>query len=142
MTEEEGQRAVNEEQVQETKQLIMANPNVTTQPLQLLVFPIELTPQDVSIEDIMNENTDLRYDLAVSGGQHRVLAIKNLQEESPHFLTEHKQVGRLDAQVMFSFICCNFFGYKLVPCCVADLCPWSDEEHAEFDCRCSDTDGN
>ena len=142
MTEEEGQRAVNEEQVQETKQLIMANPNVTTQPLQLLVFPIAMTPEDVSIVDIMDENAALRYDLAVSGGQHRVLAIKSLEDESPDFLTEYKQVARLDAQVMFSFICCDFFGYKLVPCCVADLCPWSDEGHAGFDCRRSDTDGN
>ena len=101
MTEDEGQRAVNEEQVLETKQLIIANPNVTTQPLQLLVFPIALTPNNVSIEDIMDKDAALQYDLAVSGGQHRVLALKNLQEQSPHFFAEHTQLGRLDAQVIF-----------------------------------------
>lgn len=110
MTEEEGQRAVNEEQVLETKQLIISNPNVTTQPLQLLVFPIDLTPKDVSIGDIMDEDATLRYDLAVSGGQHRVLALKSLHDQSPHFFAEHTQLGRLDAQVIFSFMYCSCFG--------------------------------
>ena len=108
MTADEGQRSVDEEQVKEIAQLIRDNPNATVQPMQLIVMPTTFGPTELSIPDITDANKTLRYELAVSGGQHRLLASAVVRKES-EFFKNHKHLVSHDAQVFYLLHCFAWF---------------------------------
>lgn len=113
MTSEEGQRQIDMDQVEEIKNLILENPNVTTQPLQTIAMPTSTKPADVAIADIIDPLRAplLSYTLAVSGGQHGFFA-STLVRDKHQAYKNHKNLIRHDAQVIVPFVTLHFYRFQ------------------------------
>ena len=82
MTKAEGQRAIDRHQVAEIESEIAMNPNATGQPMQLIVMPLSKTPADIVLPELLNSEADLNYELAVSGGQHGLAALRSAMQKN------------------------------------------------------------